>query len=67
LDPSRIDQILADAGEKLKKEFPMMEFFVFLLPFDPAMFSHLGAVEKRRMENDAVSAATKVFESKLRK
>jgi hypothetical protein len=67
LDPSRIDQILSDAGEKLKKEFPIMEFFVFLLPFDPAMFSHLGAEEKRRMESDAISAATKVFENNLKK
>lgn len=63
MDSSNIDLILTDALSKLKKEYPEMDFFLFLQPFAKTMFSHLGAEDKRRMENEAISAATQVFEN----
>lgn len=62
MDSSNIDLILSDALEKLKKEFPAFDFFLFLQPFDKRMFAHLGAEQKRQMESDAIAAATQVFE-----
>lgn len=44
-----------------------MDFFLFLQPFSKTMFSHLGAEEKRRMENEAISAATQVFENYVKR
>lgn len=67
LDSSQIDLILSDALEKLKKEFPTLDFFMFLQPFDKRMFSHLSAEEKRQMQNNAISSATQVFDSYLKK
>lgn len=67
MDSSQIDLILTDALEKLKREFPTMDFFLFLQPFDKKMFAHLGAEEKRQMQNDAISSATQVFSNYLKK
>jgi hypothetical protein len=67
MDSSQIDLILTDALEKLKKEYPTMDFFMFLQPFDKSMFAHLSAEEKREMQNNAISSATQVFSTYLKK
>lgn len=67
MDSSNIDLILSDALEKLKRDYPTFEFFLFLQPFDRKMFAHLGAEQKRQMESDAVAAATQVFERYVKK
>lgn len=67
MDSSNIDLILSDALEKLKKEYPSFDFFLFLQPFDKSMFAHLGAEQKRQMESEAIAAATQVFERYVKK
>lgn len=67
MDSSRIEQILSDAGEKLKKEAPGLDFFMILLPLSKTVYSHLSAEEKQRMEHTVISSAHKALEGYLKK
>ena len=58
MDSSRIDGIMADAGEKLRKEFPYMEFFFILLPFEKEKILALSTEERQQMERAVISSAS---------
>lgn len=66
MDASKIDGILADAGMKLKREYPYFEFFVFLIPMNPEDLKNLTAEEKRQMERVTISSATKSLDDFLK-
>jgi hypothetical protein len=66
LDASKIDGILADAGMKLKKEFPFFEFFVLLIPLNPKDVGHLSREEMQQMERICISSATRALDDFLK-
>lgn len=67
MDSSRIEQILADAGEKLKKEAPELDFFFLLLPFQKSFYNRLSAEERQQMERSVISSAQKAMEEYIKK
>ena len=64
---SKIDEIMSDAGERLRREFHGMEFFFILIPFPKEQITHLSTEEMKRMEHTVISSATDTLGTFLKK
>ena len=62
---AHVQEAMAEVVQRLKRNFPTMEFFFVLMPFERFEMAHLSTEQRKELEKRVTAAASREFRSYL--